>query len=141
MQLCYIQLLYATKLHFVWWEVSFSMLHETCCLELDQWSNQATPLHRVWHALEHTHLHCPFHVRDCVLQHHNEVLAQLTGVSTRLEVRGDVVANNHVQRKCRSEFELERRQLKVEDHIEEERSLFGWVEGELCREAEGISPL
>ena len=77
-------------------ESFFCMLHETCCLELDQWSNQAAPLHRVWHALEHAHLHCPFHVRDCVLQHHNEVLAELTGVSTRLEVRGDVVANNHV---------------------------------------------
>ena len=60
MQLCCIQLLYATKLHCVWWEVFCCMLHETCCLELDQWSNQATllhatKLHRVWHALGHTH--------------------------------------------------------------------------------------
>ena len=45
MQLCCIQLLYATKLHRLWWEVSCCMLHETCCLELDQWSNQATLLH------------------------------------------------------------------------------------------------
>ena len=38
MQLCWIQLLYATKLHRVWLEVSCCMVHETCCLELDQWS-------------------------------------------------------------------------------------------------------
>ena len=55
---------HATKLHRIWWEVSCCMLHETCCLELDQWSNQescctqqsclratATCLRCVWHAL------------------------------------------------------------------------------------------
>ena len=61
MQLCCIQLLYATKLHCVWWEVFCCMLHETCCLELDQWSNQATlfhatKLHRVWHAVATQHV-------------------------------------------------------------------------------------
>ena len=105
---------YRNSSHHLWWE----------CVPLA-------------HAI--AHFDCSLHVRDRVLQHHNEVLPKLTRISTRLKVWGDVEPDNHVQSKRGGEFELERRQLKVEDHIGEERALLGGMKGELGGKEESFS--
>lgn len=68
------------------------------------------------------------------------MLPKLAGIGTWLEVWGDMVAHNHIEGKRGGKFELQRRQLQVEDHIGEKRALFGGVEGEGSREEEGFSP-
>ncbi len=86
------------------------------------------------------HFDCSLNVRDRVLQHHNEVLPKLICICTRLKVWGDVEPDNHVQSKGGGQFELERRQLKVEDHIGEERALLGGMKGELGGKEESLPP-
>ena len=69
------------------------------------------------------------------------MLPKLAGIGTWLKVWGDMVANNHIESKRGGKFELQCRQLEVEDHIGEKRALFGGVEREGGREEEGFCPL